>query len=72
MNKVFKGLIWMGHKITEATFSVLELVCYPFLVVLIVGKPLIGVLTMLGFLFITSVLSVVFEEAHKALNKEKH
>lgn len=72
MNRVFKGLIWMGHKITETKFSVLELICFPFLLLLIVGKPLIGVLTMLGFLFITTILSVVFEEAYKALNKEKH
>ena len=71
MNKVFKGLIYLGHKITEAKFSVLELVCFPFLVALIVGNPLIGVLTMLGFIVITSILSVVFEEVYKALDKEK-
>lgn len=68
MNKVFKALIWIGHKITEAKFSVLELVCFPFLVALLVDNPLIGVLTVLGFIIITTILSVVFEEAYKVLN----
>ena len=71
MNKVFKGLVWFGHKITGAKFSVLELICFPFLAALMVSNPLIGVLTMLGFIIITTILSVVFEEAYKVLNKEE-
>lgn len=69
MNKIFKGLVWFGKGITEPKFSVLELMFFPFLLILVVTKPLIGILVWIGFLLIITVLSVVFEEVYKELNR---
>lgn len=69
MNKVLKGLVWFGHEITKVKFSVVELAFYPFLLLLMVAKPLVGALVMLGFLMITTFIGGVFEAAYEAMHK---